>query len=76
MGDLIKAFTEAGNAEREAIEAASAAQGCGACGRTFASAASHAIHRDGGRCLPDGCFGQLVQVSGVWDEAWRHPELR
>jgi len=76
MGKIMRAFTEAGRAEREAIEAASSAQGCRSCGRTFANAASHAIHRDGGQCLPDTAYGQLVQVDGVWDSAWRHPELR
>lgn len=76
MGKIMRSFTEAARAEREAVEAASAAAGCSACGRTFANAASVAVHRDGGRCLPDGAYGQLVSVDGVWDEAWRHPQLR
>ncbi len=59
-----------------AIAAASAPQGCGACGRTFARQSAYDVHRDDGRCLPDGARGQLVQVDGIWDSAWRHPELR
>ena len=58
-----------------ALKAAMAARGCSSCGRTFANAASHAIGHDGGRCLPDGAYGQLIQIDGaVWDEAWRHPQ--
>ncbi len=76
MGRLMRAFSETAKAEREAIEAASAPQGCGSCGRTFANAAAHMVHTDRGVCLPDGAHGQLVNVDGVWDSAWRHPELQ
>jgi hypothetical protein len=76
MAGFMRELTAAARAEREAIQLASAAQGCGKCGRTLANAAAFAVHRDDGRCLPDGAYGQLVQVDGVWDSAWRHPELR
>ena len=73
---IMREFSEAAKAERAAVEAAQRPVGCGKCGRTFANQASHTIHAEHGRCLPDGCFGQLVNVDGVWDEAWRHPALR
>jgi hypothetical protein len=48
---------------------------CTACGRTFEGHAAYQVHHDGGRCLPDGACGQLVQLrDGRWAERWRHPE--
>lgn len=76
MAGFMRRFTEAAKAEAEAVKAASAAQGCSSCGRTFANAAAFAIHQDRGQCLGDTAHGQLISVDGVWDEAWRHPELQ
>jgi len=73
MGKIARAFSAAARGEREAVEAASSPIGCRECGRTLANLASMTVHQDQGRCLPDGAYGQLVSVDGVWDEAWRHP---
>lgn len=65
-----KAFRKASGAEREAIEEAMRPVGCRACGRTFGSNSAYITHfeaGEGSRCLPDGAYGQLVEVSGgVW----------
>ena len=44
-----------------AIAAASAPRAALGCGRTFARQSAYDVHRDDGRCLPDGARGQLVQ---------------
>jgi hypothetical protein len=52
---------------------------CTGCGRRFEGRGAYALGHDGGRCLPDGAFGQLVRLrrdGGVWATAWRHPEIR
>ena len=48
-----------------AIAAASAPKSCTGCGRLFIGSA-FAVHRDDGRCLPAGAYGQLVQADGAW----------
>lgn len=76
MGKLWRQLTETARAEREAIEAASAPQGCSRCGRLFETPAAHTIGHEGGRCLPDTAYGQLVLIDGaVWAEAWRYPHI-
>ena len=50
---------------QEMIDRLSAPRSC-ACGRTMANAAAFTVHQDAGRCLPDGAYGQLVDVDGVW----------
>jgi hypothetical protein len=49
---------------------------CTSCSRRFAGQAAFQVHHDNGRCLPDGAYGQLVQLrDGRWSEWWRHPEI-
>lgn len=73
MGKIMRQFTEAARAEREAIAAASAAVGCSACGRTFGSPGAHGAAHDG-RCLPDSAIeSMLVNISGVW--CWRGSDV-
>jgi hypothetical protein len=64
-----KAFRKASGAEREAIEEAMRPQSCRSCGRTFGTMGAYYVHFEAGensRCLPDGAYGQLIEVSGVW----------
>jgi hypothetical protein len=62
---------------REAVTDAERDYECTSCSRRFEGLAAFQIHADGGRCLPDGAFGQLVQLKdGRWAERWRHPEIR
>jgi hypothetical protein len=62
---------------RDAVSEAGADMKCTACGRVFEGRAAFTVHRDYGQCLPDGAFGQLVQLPDKrWAERWRHPEIR
>lgn len=61
---------------REALAEALRTHECTGCGRRFEGLAAAQLHQDFGQCLPDGAYGQLVQLrDGRWAERWRHPEI-
>lgn len=63
-------------ARRDALAEAQKVIACASCSRRFDGQAAFQVHADAGRCLPDGAYGQLVQLrDGRWAEAWRHPEI-
>ena len=69
MSGILRQFTAAAKAEREAIEAAMRPVGCRACGQTYGSGGAYLVHfefGEGSRCLPGDARGQLVEISGVW----------
>lgn len=55
--------------EQEAIEEARRPRGCARCGRTFGDSIAYSVHFESGagsRCLPGDCYGQLLEVDGIW----------
>lgn len=69
MGKIMRVFSEAARAEREAIEAAMRPVGCRSCGRTYGSRSAYLVHfqaGEGSRCLDGDARGQLVERSGVY----------
>jgi len=58
----------------ELIAELSRPRSCADCGRLMADASAFTVHQDGGSCLPDGAYGQLVQVDGVWHSRGTGPQ--